>query len=75
MEEAQAAAGDVGMRHRACDAVVEEAGASLPGSLEEMGATSVWKKAGASHQSSMGSKFEAGASDASTGNGVDAGGA
>jgi hypothetical protein len=60
------------MRHRARDAVVEEAGATLPDSLEEMGATPVWKEAGASHQSSMGSGSDASASDVSTGNGADA---
>jgi hypothetical protein len=45
VEEAQAAAGGVGRRHKPCSAAVEEAGASLPGrdvrcvGVEETGAS------------------------------------
>jgi hypothetical protein len=46
MEEAWAAAGGVGRRHRLRCAVVEEAGASLPDGLEVIGATPVWKRRG-----------------------------
>ena len=46
MKEAQAAAGGVGRRHRPRGAVVKEAGASLPGDLEETGARPVWKRRG-----------------------------
>jgi hypothetical protein len=46
VEEAQAATGCVGRRHRPRGVVVEEVGASLPGVLEEMGATLVWKRRG-----------------------------
>jgi enamine deaminase RidA (YjgF/YER057c/UK114 family) len=42
MKEAQGTAGDVGKRHRPRGAVVEEAEASFPDSLEETGATLVW---------------------------------
>jgi len=48
LEEVQAAASGVGRRHRSRGAVVEEAGASLPGGLEEMGAAPVWKWRGES---------------------------
>jgi hypothetical protein len=51
-------------------AVVEEAGASLPGGLEEMGAALVLEEAGASHPSSVGSGSEAGGLDASAENGA-----
>jgi hypothetical protein len=46
VEEAQAADGYVGRRHRPCGAVVEEVGTSLPGVLEEMDAAPVWKRRG-----------------------------
>jgi hypothetical protein len=36
----------VSMRHRVCDAIVKEAGASLPGGLEETGVAPVWKRRG-----------------------------
>ena len=46
MEEAQVTTGGVGRRHRPRGAVVEEAGASLPGGMEETGVAPVWKRQG-----------------------------
>jgi hypothetical protein len=46
VEKAQAAADGVGRRHRLRSVVVEEAGVSLPGGLEETGVVSVWKRQG-----------------------------
>jgi hypothetical protein len=67
VEDAQGAANGVGRRHKPRGAVVEEAGASLLGGLEETGVAPVWK-AGVSHLSSVGSGSEADDSDASAGN-------
>jgi hypothetical protein len=50
MEEAYAVAGGVGRRHRPCGAIVEVRWPSLPDGLEEMGATSVWKRRGQSSE-------------------------
>jgi hypothetical protein len=44
VEEAQAASGGVETRHRPRAAIVEGARVSLPGGLEETGATPVWKR-------------------------------
>jgi hypothetical protein len=65
----------VGRRHRARGAVVEKAGASLPGSLEETGRHADVEEVGASHPSSVGSASEASNSDMSTGNRAGVGGA
>jgi hypothetical protein len=73
VKEAQAATGGVGRRHRPCGAIVEKAGASLPGDLEETGTASVWNNVGVSHPSSVGSRSEAGGSDVSARNRAGAG--
>jgi hypothetical protein len=53
VEQAQAATSDVGRKHRARSAVVEEARKSLPSGLEETSPAHDMEEAGASHPSSV----------------------
>jgi hypothetical protein len=53
VEQAQAATSDVGRKHRARGAVVEEARKSLPSGLEETSPAHDMEEAGASHPSSV----------------------
>jgi hypothetical protein len=64
----------VGRTHRAHNAIVEKAEASLLGGLEEMERRIGVEEVGASHSSSVGSGSDAGSSDASARNGAGAGG-
>jgi hypothetical protein len=75
VEEAQAAAGCVRRRHRPRGAIVEEAGASLPDGLEEMGTATVWKRRGQAIRATWAVVLKRAVSNATVGNGAGADGA